>query len=257
MHALVWSGMQPRHGSEPCGLNVHWHRLEERAYLHFVWRKYLGVYFTSDDGHHLQFHIYRWHSPSRSETMGLIKSLCRVKILYTNATLGPVQFGLYQRRELLPDSSLRWQECCRSLSQSLPPSLSLALPPPVAPHWRHFYLHVHVLRHYSARWSAHCRIRLIPVHSASYDLFLESLFNFKPQLRHCVSCRRLVGSPGITTIRSFCQEISIVVKGGQLIYQSSGLKGHLDERAEAVIRESQLWPCKTRPLTDPIIVFWS
>lgn len=124
MHALVWSGMQPRHGSEPCGLNVHWHRLEERAYLHFVWRKYLGVYFTSDDGHHLQFHIYRWHSPSRSETMGLIKSLCRIKILYTNATLGPVQFGLYQRRELLPDSSLRWQECCRSLSQSLPPSLS-------------------------------------------------------------------------------------------------------------------------------------
>lgn len=124
MHALVWSGMQPRHGSEPCGLNVHWHRLEERAYLHFVWRKYLDVYFTSDDGHHLQFHIYRWHSPSRSETMGLIKSLCRVKILYRNATLGPVQFGLYQRRELLPDSSLRWQECCRSLS----PSLSLSRP---------------------------------------------------------------------------------------------------------------------------------
>lgn len=126
--------MQPRHGSDPCGLNVHWHRLEERAYLHFVWRKYLGVYFTSDDGHHLQFHIYRWHSPSRSETMGLIKSLCRVKILYRKATLGPVQFGLYQRRELLPDSSLRRQECCRSLSPSPSRPLSLLLSLPL---WLH------------------------------------------------------------------------------------------------------------------------
>lgn len=133
MHALVWSGTEPRRGSDACGSKVHRRRLEERAYLHFVWRKYLGVYFTSDDGHHLQFHIYRWHSPSRSETVGLIKSLCRVKILCRNATLGPVQFCLYQRRELLTDSSLRRQECCRSLSLSLSLSWSPTLSPPPSP----------------------------------------------------------------------------------------------------------------------------
>lgn len=67
-----------------------WGLLEKRAYLQFVWCKYLGVYFTGDDGHHLQFHIYRWHSPSQPAAMGLIKSLFRVKIRSRNATLGPV-----------------------------------------------------------------------------------------------------------------------------------------------------------------------
>lgn len=31
-------------------------------YLHFIWCKHLNIYFAGDDGHHLQFHIYRWHS---------------------------------------------------------------------------------------------------------------------------------------------------------------------------------------------------
>ena len=33
-------------------------------YLHFVGRKHLCIYLAGDDGHHLQFHIYRWHSLS-------------------------------------------------------------------------------------------------------------------------------------------------------------------------------------------------
>lgn len=36
-------------------------RFTGEPYLHFVWRKHFGVYFAGDDGHHLQFHIYRWH----------------------------------------------------------------------------------------------------------------------------------------------------------------------------------------------------
>lgn len=72
MHTLLQASMQSV-GPEQTAAQSHYkgknRDLQRRAfwwkpYLHFVWCKHIGVYFAGDDGHHLQFHIYRWHSLS-------------------------------------------------------------------------------------------------------------------------------------------------------------------------------------------------
>lgn len=95
-----------------------------RPYLHFVWCKHLDVYFAGDDGHHLQFHVYRWHSPSWLGTKmkwSSKKKKSKESVGSRNLTLRST--GLFCWELLLLDTSLRWQEwCCNNLSLPLSPS---------------------------------------------------------------------------------------------------------------------------------------